>query len=613
MAHGPDLAGTDVEEYLRQQERKSLLRFVTCGAVDDGKSTLTGRLLFEAGMLHADRLAAPDGLAAEREQGISIDVAYRFFSTDRRRFIVADAPGHEQYSRNMIAGASTADAALIVVDARKGILAQTRRHSHLASLAGIRDIALVVNKMDLLGYDEAAFARIVEQYLPFARRIGLERVTPIPVSALKGDNVLEPSPRMGWYAGPALMQYLESVRVDADQAASHPFRMPVQYVIRPDQHFRGFAGTIACGTVRAGERIRVLPAGREADVARIVTADGDLASAAAGQAVTLTLAQEIDVSRGDVLCAAHSPAEVADQFEATLVWMSEEEMLPGRPYLLKAGAGTVGATITEPKYKLNVDTLEHLAARTLALNDIGVCNLSLQRPVAFEPYKTSRRLGAFVLIDRVSHRTVGAGMLHFALRRAANIHVQHLEVDKSARAAVKGQRPAVLWFTGLSGAGKSTIANLVEARLQALGKHTYLLDGDNVRHGLCRDLGFTQADRVENIRRVAEVAKLMNDAGLIVLTAFISPFRAERNMARALLPEGEFIEIHVDTPLAVAEGRDPKGLYRKARRGDLPNFTGIDSPYEAPEAPELRLETVGATPEAAAERIIELLRQRSFI
>lgn len=635
MSHAHDLISTDVdvEEYLRRHENKTVLRFVACGSEGDGKSTLIGRLLYEAGMLCEDelvRLEAEskawgrqganidfalllDGLAAEREQGATIDVAYRFFSTGTRRFIAADAPGREQFTRNMVTGASTADAALILVDARKGARTQTRRHSYLASLAGIRDIALVVNKMDLVGYDEAVFRSIVEDYLPFARRIGVDRVTPVPVCALKGDNVLGRSASMPWYSGPSLTDFLEAVQVDEVAGRSQPFRMSVQWLARRDPDFRGFAGTVAAGAVRTGDRVRVLPTGREATVARIVTGDGDLPCAFVGQAVMLTLGEEVAVSRGDVLAAAANPPEASDQFEATVVWMNERPMLPGRPYLLKTASSSVGATITEPKYRVNVNTLEHLAAKTLSLNDIGVCNLSLQRPITFEPYARNRRLGGFILLDPNTRETVAAGMLHFALRRASNIHVQHLEVDRAARAAIKGQRPAVLWFTGLSGAGKSTIANLVEARLQALGRHTYLLDGDNVRHGLCRDLGFTAVDRVENIRRVAEVAKLMNDAGLIVITAFISPFRAERGMARALLPDGEFLEIHVDTPLSVAEERDPKGLYRKARRGDLPNFTGIDSPYEPPEAPELRVETVGTTPQDAAERVVELLRARGFI
>ncbi len=633
MAHTSDLIASDIVQYLQQHERKSLLRFITCGSVDDGKSTVIGRLLYESKMLFEDQLAAVeadskkwgtqggeidfallvDGLAAEREQGITIDVAYRFFSTDRRKFIVADTPGHEQYTRNMVTGASTADVAVILVDARRGVLTQTRRHSYLVSLIGIRKVVLAINKMDLVDYSEKVFRQIEEAYRAFAAQIGLHDVTAMPLSALRGDNMLVPSERLPWYHGPTLMGYLETVELDEGRQQAGAFRLPVQWVNRPHLDFRGFAGTIASGRVRPGDRLRVQPSGRESAVARIVSADGDLPEAVAGQAVTLTLADEIDVSRGDVLSAADAPAEVADQFEATLVWMADEPMLPGRPYLLKLGTRSVNATITEPKYKVNVNTLEHLAAKQLALNEIGVVNVSLDRLVAFEPYRGNRELGGFILIDRLSNATVGAGMLHFALRRAHNIHLQPVDVDKAARAALKGQRPAVVWFTGLSGAGKSTIANLVERKLHALGRHTYLLDGDNVRHGLSRDLGFTAADRVENIRRVAEVARLMVDAGLIVLTAFISPFRAERELARDLLGEGEFLEIHVATPLDVAEQRDAKGLYKKARRGELRNFTGIDSPYEAPEAPALRLDTVAHSADECAEQVLAALRAAGLL
>ncbi|WP_395699576.1 sulfate adenylyltransferase subunit CysN [Aquabacterium sp.] len=624
MAHVSDLIATNIDEYLHQHEHKSLLRFITCGSVDDGKSTLIGRLLYESKMLFEDQLAAVeadskkwgtqggeidfallvDGLAAEREQGITIDVAYRFFSTDKRKFIVADTPGHEQYTRNMITGASTADVAVILVDARRGVLTQTRRHSYLVSLIGIRKVVLAINKMDLMGYSETVFRQIEDQYREFAKQIGLTDITAMPLSALRGDNMLAHSEHMPWYRGPTLMGFLETVDLDETRRQAGTFRLPVQWVNRPNLDFRGFAGTIASGQVKPGDRIRAQPSGRESTVARIVTADGDLAVAVAGQSITLTLDDEIDISRGDVISAAQAPAEVADQFEATIVWMADEPMLPGRPYLLKIGTRTVTATITEPKYKVNVNTLEHLAAKKLDLNEIGVCNVSLDRVVAFDAYTANRETGGFILIDRMSNHTVGAGMLHFALRRAHNIHLQHVDVDKAARAAQKHQKPCVLWLTGLSGAGKSTIANLVEKRLHAMGKHSYLLDGDNVRHGLNRDLGFTEADRVENVRRVAEVAKLMVDAGLIVITAFISPFRAERAMARGLVQDGEFLEIHVDTPLEVAETRDVKGLYRKARRGELANFTGIDSPYEAPENPELRVNTVDATPEACAEQVI---------
>ena len=632
MAHVSDLIATDIEKYLEQHERKSLLRFITCGSVDDGKSTLIGRLLYESKMLFEDQLAAieadskkwgtqggdidfallVDGLAAEREQGITIDVAYRFFSTDRRKFIVADTPGHEQYTRNMVTGASTADLAVILIDARKGVLTQTRRHSYLVSLIGIRHVVLAINKMDLVDYSEEVFRRIDEDYRAFARQIGLNDITSIPLSGLRGDNMTEPSDRMPWYHGPTLMAFLETCEIDETRLQAAPLRLPVQWVNRPNLDFRGFCGMLASGQVKPGDRVRVQPSGRESRVARIVAYGGDQAVAVAGQSVTLTLEDEVDISRGDVISTADAPAEVADQFECTIVWMTDEPLLPGRPYLMKVGTRTVGLTITEPKYKVNVNTMEHLAAKKLELNEIGVCNIALDRPIAFDAYQANRETGGFIVIDRMTNNTVGAGMLHFALRRAHNIHLQHLDVDKTARAAQKGQKPVLLWFTGLSGAGKSTIANLVEKKLFALGRHSYLLDGDNVRHGLNKDLGFTEADRVENIRRVAEVARLMVDAGLIVITAFISPFRAERRMARALLAESEFIEVHVDTPLAVAEERDVKGLYKKARRGELANFTGIDSPYEAPEAPEIRLDTTSLAAEQAADRVIEVLRERGI-
>jgi bifunctional enzyme CysN/CysC len=633
MAYVSDLIATDIESYLRQHERKSLLRFITCGSVDDGKSTLIGRLLYESKALFEDQLAAVeadskkwgtqggeidfallvDGLAAEREQGITIDVAYRYFSTDRRKFIVADTPGHEQYTRNMVTGASTADVAVILIDARKGVLTQTRRHSYLVSLIGIREVVLAINKMDLVDYSEKVFRDIEEQYRTFARQIGMDNITAIPLAALRGDNMMALSDNTPWYHGPTLMGFLETVDLDETRLQAGRFRLPVQWVNRPNLDFRGFAGTVASGIVKPGDRIRVQPSGRESRVTRIVTANGDLPIAVAGQSITLTLAEEIDISRGDVISAAETPAEVADQFETTIVWMADEPMLPGRAYLLKLGANTVSATITEPKYKVNVNTMEHLAAKKLELNEIGVCNIALDRAVAFDPYGSNRETGGFILIDRMTNHTVGAGMLHFALRRAHNIHMQHVDVDKAARAAHKGQRPLVLWFTGLSGAGKSTIANLVEKKLHALGLHSYLLDGDNVRHGLNKDLGFTEADRVENIRRVAEVARLMVDAGLIVLTAFISPFRSERAMARGLLGDGEFLEVYVDTPLEVAEQRDVKGLYGKARRGELTNFTGIDSPYEVPEAPELRVNTIDRSADDSADMVIARLRELGLI
>ena len=633
MAHVSDLIATDIQAYLEAHETKSLLRFITCGSVDDGKSTVIGRLLYESKMLFEDQLAAieadskkwgtqggdidfallVDGLAAEREQGITIDVAYRFFSTDRRKFIVADTPGHEQYTRNMITGASTADVAVILIDARKGVLTQTRRHSYLVSLIGIRKVVLAINKMDLVNYDEATFRRIDESYRAFAKQIGLEDIQSIPLSGLKGDNMVKRSPNTPWYRGPTLMGFLETTEIDETRLQAGPLRLPVQWVNRPNLDFRGFCGMLASGSVRPGDRIRVQPSGRESTVTRIVALEGDREQAVAGESVTLTLADEVDISRGDVISAADAPAEVADQFECTIVWMTDEPMLRGRPYLLKIGTRTVNATITEPKYKVNVNTLEHLAAKQLELNEIGVCNIALDRPVAFDGYKTNREMGGFILIDRMSNNTVGAGMLHFALRRSHNIHLQAVDVDKAARGTLMGHKPVVLWFTGLSGAGKSTIANQVEKKLHAAGCHSYLLDGDNVRHGLNRDLGFTDADRVENVRRVAEVAHLMVDAGLIVLTAFISPFRSERALARSLVQDSEFIEVHVDTPLALAEERDVKGLYKKARRGELANFTGIDSPYEPPESPELRLDTTAMSSEEAADAVVALLRSRGVI
>ncbi|PLR22188.1 adenylyl-sulfate kinase [Caulobacter zeae] len=626
MAHQSALIAEDIEAYLEAHQNKSLLRFITCGSVDDGKSTLIGRLLYDSKMIFEDQMAAleadskrvgtqggaidfallVDGLAAEREQGITIDVAYRFFSTDKRKFIVADTPGHEQYTRNMVTGASTADAAVILIDARKGVLTQTRRHSYLVSLLGIRNVVLAVNKMDLVGWDQATFDAIVADYRAFAEKIGLSVFTPIPISGLGGDNIAVKSEHTAWFDGPILMDWLESVEVE-DSLQAQPFRMPVQWVNRPNLDFRGFSGQLASGVVKPGDRVKVLPSGRESRVSRIVTLPGDLDQAVAGQSVTITLADEVDVSRGDVLVAADSPCAVAGQFEATLVWMDDEPLPPGRSYLLKIGARLVGASVTEIKHRVNVNTLEHTAAKRLELNEIAHVNISLDQAIPFEAYADNRDLGGFILIDRISNRTVGAGLLNFALRRADNIHWQHTDVSKASRAALKSQRGRVVWLTGLSGAGKSTIANLVEKRLHALGRHTYLLDGDNVRHGLNKDLGFTEEDRVENIRRVAEVAKLMVDAGLIVLTAFISPFRAERQLAREILADGEFVEVFVDTPLAVAESRDVKGLYKKARSGQLKNFTGIDSPYEAPEAAELVIDTTKVDPVAAAEQIVAWL------
>jgi bifunctional enzyme CysN/CysC len=614
----------DVDAYLNRLQHKSLLRFMTCGSVDDGKSTLIGRLLYDSKLIFEDQLAAlaadskrigtqgqnidfallMDGLAAEREQGITIDVAYRFFATDRRKFIVADTPGHEQYTRNMVTGASTADLAIILIDARKGVLTQTRRHTYLAHLVGINRLVLAVNKMDLIGFEQAAYAAIVADFRHFAGNIGIESFVPIPISSLGGDNITALSDNTPWYAGPSLIDHLETVEVDISGAQARPFRMPVQWVNRPNLDFRGFAGLISDGQIRPGDPVRVLPSGRTSTVSRIVTMGADLQGAVAGQSVTITLADEVDCSRGDLLAAADDPPETADQFEATVVWMADEPLLPGRPYWLKLGTQLVTATIHAPKYQVNVNTLEHLAAKTLGLNAIGIANLSTDKPLVFQPYTKSRDLGGFILIDKISNATVAAGMLHFALRRSSNVHWQALDIDRDAHARLKHQQPRLLWFTGLSGAGKSSIANLVQKKLYALGKHSFLLDGDNIRHGLSKDLGFTDADRVENIRRIGEVARLMTDAGLIVLTAFISPFRAERDMVRGMSPPGEFIEIYVDTPLAVAEQRDSKGLYKKARAGELKHFTGIDSPYEPPENPEIRLDTVETSADQAAEEIV---------
>jgi len=621
------LIAEDIDQYLEVHQHKTMLRFITCGSVDDGKSTLIGRLLYDSKMIFEDQLAAleadskrvgtqgqeidfallVDGLAAEREQGITIDVAYRFFATEKRKFIVADTPGHEQYTRNMVTGASTADLAVILIDARKGVLTQTRRHSYLAHLIGIRNIVLAVNKMDLVDYDQAVFDGIVKDYTEFARSIGIEQFVPIPISGFKGDNITGLSDNTPWYKGPALMEHLETVEVDQVSDQLKPFRMAVQWVNRPNLDFRGFSGQIATGTVRKGDAIRVLPSGKTSAVSRIVTLNGDLDIAVAGQSVTLCFADEVDCSRGDVIAASDNPPQAADQFEATIVWMADEEMLPGRPYWLKIGTQTVTATVQQPKYQVNVNTMEHLAAKTLDLNAIGIANLSTDRQIVFEPYEANRTLGGFILIDKITNATVAAGMLHFSLRRAQNVHWQATDVSRDFHAGLKNQKPAVLWFTGLSGAGKSTIANLVEKKLARMNRHTFLLDGDNVRHGLNKDLGFTDADRVENIRRVGEVARLMTDAGLIVITAFISPFRAEREMVRQMMQPGEFIEVHIDTPLADAEARDVKGLYKKARAGDLKNFTGIDSPYEAPEDPEIRIDTTAMTADEAAEAIVARL------
>jgi bifunctional enzyme CysN/CysC len=623
---------TNLKEYLAAQEKKTLLRFLTCGSVDDGKSTLIGRLLYDTKLLFEDQLSAlekdskkygttgedidfallVDGLEAEREQGITIDVAYRFFATDKRKFIVADTPGHEQYTRNMATGASNSELAVILIDARKGVLTQTRRHAYIASLLGIRHIVLAVNKIDLVDYSQTVFDSIVADFNAFAARLGFASQVAIPMSARFGVNVMTRSEQTPWYKGPALLAHLETVDVDT-ALAGRPFRMPVQWVNRPNLDFRGFSGTVAGGSIKPGDSIAVAKSGRTSTVTRIVTMDGDQPEAVAGDAVTLTLADEVDVSRGDVLAAPDARPDVSDQFAAHLLWMADEELLPGRQYLLKMGAATVPASVSELKHKVDVNTLEHLAGKTLALNEVGYANFSLAQPLAFDPYKDNRDTGGFILIDRFSNATVGAGMIDFGLRRATNVHWQALDINKAARAAMKGQKPAVLWFTGLSGSGKSTIANLVEKSLAAEGKHTYLLDGDNVRHGLNKDLGFTDADRVENIRRVGETAKLFADAGLIVLVSFISPFRSERRMARELLQPGEFVEVFIDTPIEVCMQRDPKGLYEKAKAGAIKNFTGIDSPYEAPEHAELVVKTVTADAQTHAQAIVAWLRDRGYL
>lgn len=632
MAHQSDLIADDILGYLKEQENKSFLRFITCGSVDDGKSTLIGRLLYDSKMIFEDQMAAiehdsktvgnagegidlallVDGLAAEREQGITIDVAYRFFSTDKRKFIVADTPGHEQYTRNMATGASTADLAVILIDARKGILTQTRRHSFICSLIGIRNIVLAVNKMDLVDHRQSVYETIDKDYRAFAKELGLENIVSIPISALTGANVLNRSEEMSWYEGDTLMEALEAVDVDED--VQHlPFRLPVQWVNRPNLDFRGFSGTIAGGTVKPGDEIIALPSAKKSKVERIVTYDGDLEEGVAGQAVTLTLTDEIDISRGDVICTQKSPAEISDQFAAHLIWMHDEALLPGRPYLIKTGNTTINASVSDLKHKINVNSLEHEAGKTLELNEVGVVNLSLAKPIAFDPYKDIKETGSFILIDRQTNVTVGAGTLDFPLRRASNIVWQDFAVDKKTRADLKHQSPCVLWFTGFSGSGKSTIANIVEQKLLTEGRHTYALDGDNVRHGLNKDLGFTDAGRVENIRRVGEVSKLMVDAGLIVLVSFVSPFASERRLARGLVDEGEFFEVFVDTPLEVCEERDTKGLYKKARAGEIKNFTGFDSPYEIPENPEIAVKSDEFTAEECADQIIAFLKNKGYL
>jgi len=622
----------NIEEYLRDQGGKPTLRFLTCGSVDDGKSTLIGRLLYDSKLIFEDQLAAleadskkmgtqgedidfallVDGLAAEREQGITIDVAYRYFATDKRKFVVADTPGHEQYTRNMATGASTAELAVILIDARKGILTQTRRHSYIVTLFGIKDVLLAVNKMDLVDYDESTYRAIVASYEQFANELAELNVTAIPISALKGDNIIHASKNTPWYAGPTLLEALETVEVDTD-VGGKAFRMPVQWVNRPDLNFRGYSGTIASGQIEPGTEVKILPSERTSVVARVVTYDGDLSTAVAGQAVTLVLADEVDVSRGDVICSVSEPAQLSDQFAVHLLWMSEQALFPGRQYYLKTGTRTVPCVLTDLKHKINVNTLETQAAKRLELNEVGVGNISLSERIAFDPYRESRALGSFILIDRQTYATVGVGLFDFSLRRAENVLWQELTVDKEHRAAIKHQKPCVVWLTGLSGSGKSTIANLLESRLHDLNRHTYVLDGDNIRHGLNRDLGFTEADRIENIRRIGETAKLMVDAGLITIVAFISPFRSERRMVRDLMCEGEFIEVFVDTPLDVCEARDTKGLYKRARAGEIRNFTGIDSVYEPPEAAEMVMHTETESAEESVERLLVSLQERGIL
>ncbi len=614
----------NIENYLQEHEHKSYLRFITCGSVDDGKSTLIGRLLYDTKLILEDQLASlkndskkvgtqgddidfallVDGLAAEREQGITIDVAYRYFSTDKRKFIVADTPGHEQYTRNMATGASSADVAVILIDARKGILTQTKRHSYIVSLLGIRHVVIVINKMDLVDYSEEIYQKIEDQYRSFSSRLNFSNISFVPLSALKGDNIINISPQMPWYHGLAFLNILETIDL-AKTAHQKPFRMPVQWVNRPNLDFRGFSGTIASGTIKPGDQIIALPSAKTSTIKSIVTADGDLEIAYADQAITITLKDEIDISRGDVISEVKIRPEITDHFQAHIIWMDDQPMLPGRSYLIKTNNKTVSGEVTELKYKVNINSLEHDAGKILELNEVGVCNFKVDDAIVFEAYQENRILGSFILIDKISNMTVGAGMINFGLRRATNVHWQAVDVNKSARSAQKHQKPLVLWFTGLSASGKSAIANMVEKKLLALGKHTYLLDGDNVRHGLNKDLGFVDADRVENIRRVGEVAKLMVDAGLIVLTAFISPFRAERNMVRNMLGEDEFMEIFVDTPLDICEQRDPKGLYKKARSGEIKNFTGLDSPYEEPECADIHLYSANMEIEEAADIVVE--------
>lgn len=627
MSHVSDLIATDIDSYLASHEQKELLRFITCGSVDDGKSTLIGRMLYESHMLFDDHLAAleadskkvgtqegeidfallVDGLAAEREQGITIDVAYRFFSTDKRKYIVADTPGHEEYTRNMATGASTADVAIILVDASQGVLTQTRRHSFIVSMVGVKKIILAINKLDLVDYSEATYKQITQDYLDFASvALELEEITSIPISALKGDNIVGSSKNTPWYSGPSIMDYLETIEVAAP-AQERPFRLPVQWVNRPNREFRGFAGMIASGMVKPGDRIRVLPSGTESNVKEIITSDGHLRIAGAGRGVTLTLEDEIDISRGDIITAAESPCQTADQFRARLLWMDSDSMAPGREYLFKSNTQSTSMTLGKLKHRIDVNTLEEIPAQKLDMNEIGICNISLSKRIAFDAYDDDPAMGGFIIIDRISNNTVGMGLIDYPLRRSDNIHWQTMDITKENRSKQKSQKARVIWFTGLSGSGKSSIANILEKKLNNLGRHTIILDGDNVRHGLNKDLGFTETDRVENIRRVGETSKLMVEAGLICITSFISPFEAERKMVRNLLETDEFIEVFIDTPLEECEKRDVKGLYAKARAGELPNFTGISSPYENPMNPEIRIDTTTMTAEEAADFIIDYL------
>tara|TARA_B100001093_G_scaffold70058_1_gene60538 strand:- start:4047 stop:5936 length:1890 start_codon:yes stop_codon:yes gene_type:complete len=627
MAHVSELISTDIDSYLKSHEEKSLLRFITCGSVDDGKSTLIGRMLYESQMLFDDQLSAlkndskklgtqgdeidfallVDGLAAEREQGITIDVAYRFFSTDKRKYIVADTPGHEEYTRNMATGASTADVAIILIDAKQGVLTQTRRHSFIVSMVGVKKVLLAVNKLDLVDYSEDVYRQIVSDYSDFAESaLDIESITAVPISALLGDNVVERSENTPWYNGETIMQYLENIEVQ-NQRKQASFRMPVQWVNRPNPNFRGFSGLIASGETKVGDKVRLHPGGKESTIESIVTWEGELQQASAGQSVTITLNDEIDVSRGDIIATPTDPCGESDQFQSRILWMSADAMIPGRQYIFKSNTQSATLTLGKLKHRIEVNTLDHLPAKTLELNEIGVCNISLDKRIAYDSYDNNQTLGGFIVIDRLSNNTVGMGLIDFALRRSENIHWQKMDVSKESRAEQKSQTPKIIWFTGLSGSGKSSIANILEKKLQALGKHTITLDGDNMRHGLNRDLGFTAADRVENIRRVGEVAKLMVNSGLICITSFISPFESERKMARSLVSENEFIEVFIDTPLSVCEERDVKGLYAKARSGQIPNFTGISSPYEPPEKPEIRIDTTKLSAEAAANQIIEFI------